>query len=129
MLGLRKSFRTKLTALRAIFTWETPTTSIVEKIQVVVLPSLLIIGIGILEINYPDALAGFDYGHDLSGLAENFRAYFAVVDQAIASGDNNQLALALNSITEVAKSSPFKDLANLASFQAALDDPKHVWEF
>ncbi len=69
MLGLRKSFRTKLTALRAIFTWETPTTSIVEKIQVVVLPSLLIIGIGILEINYPDALAGFDYGHDLSGLA------------------------------------------------------------
>ncbi len=69
MLGLRKSFRTKLTALRAIFTWETPTTSLVEKIQVVVLPSLLIIGIGILEINYPDALAGFDYGHDLSGLA------------------------------------------------------------
>ncbi len=69
MLGLRKSFRTKLTALRAVFTWETPTTSLVEKIQVVVLPSLLIIGIGILEINYPDALAGFDYGHDLRGLA------------------------------------------------------------
>jgi hypothetical protein len=29
----------------------------------------------------------------------------------------------------VAKSSPFKDLANLTSFQAALDDPNHVWEF
>jgi ribonucleotide reductase alpha subunit len=61
--------------------------------------------------------------------AENFRAYFAVVDQAIASGNNEQLALALNSITEVAKSSPFKDLANLTSFQAALDDPNHVWKF
>ena len=61
--------------------------------------------------------------------AENFRALFSVVDQAIASGNNDQLALTLNSLTEVAKSSPFKDLANLASFQAALDDPNHVWEF
>lgn len=61
--------------------------------------------------------------------AENFRAYFAVVDRALASGNNDQLALALNSITEVAKSSPFKDLGNLASFQAALDDPNHVWTF
>jgi hypothetical protein len=61
--------------------------------------------------------------------AENFRAYFAVVDQAITSGNNDQLALALNSITEMAKSSPFKDLGNLASFQAALDDPNHVWTF
>ncbi|MGJ5674193.1 MAG: hypothetical protein ACR9NN_11380 [Nostochopsis sp.] len=41
--------------------------------------------------------------------AENFRALFAVVDSAIASGNNNQLALALNSIIEIAKSSPFKD--------------------
>ena len=61
--------------------------------------------------------------------AENFRALFSVVDQALASGNNDQLALTLNSITEVAKSSPFKDLANLASFQAALDDPNHVWVF
>jgi hypothetical protein len=48
---------------------------------------------------------------------------------AIASGNNDQLALALNSLTELAKSSPFKDMANLASFQAALDDPNHVWTF
>ncbi len=61
--------------------------------------------------------------------AENFRALFSVVDQALASGNNDQLALTLNSITEVAKSSPFKDLGNLASFQAALDDPNHVWTF
>lgn len=61
--------------------------------------------------------------------SENFRAYFAVVDRAIASGNNEQLASALHSITELAKSSPFKDMANLASFQAALDDPNHVWKF
>lgn len=42
---------------------------------------------------------------------------------------NEQLALALRSITEIAKSSPFKDLANLASVRAALDDPNHEWKF
>jgi len=61
--------------------------------------------------------------------AENFRALFAVVDNAIASGNNEQLTITLNSITEIAKSSPFKDLANLASVRAALDDPNHEWKF
>jgi ribonucleotide reductase alpha subunit len=61
--------------------------------------------------------------------AENFRALFAVVDSAIASGNNEQLALTLNTITEIAQSSPFKDLANLASVRAALDDPDHEWTF
>ncbi|WP_193195138.1 hypothetical protein [Nostoc sp. MG11] len=61
--------------------------------------------------------------------AENFRALFAVVDSVIASGNNDQLALTLNSITEIAKSSPFKDFANLASVRAALDDPDHEWTF
>jgi len=61
--------------------------------------------------------------------AENFRSLFCVVNQAIAAGNNDQLALALHSITEIAKSCPFKELANLASVQAALDDPNHVWAF
>ena len=61
--------------------------------------------------------------------AENFRALFGVDDNALLSGDNEQLALALNSITEIAKSSPFKDLANLNSVRAALNNPEHVWEF
>ncbi|BAZ28775.1 hypothetical protein NIES4074_12090 [Cylindrospermum sp. NIES-4074] len=61
--------------------------------------------------------------------AENFRSLFAVVDSAMASGNNEQLALTLNSITEIAKSSPFKELANLASVRAALDDPDHEWTF
>jgi ribonucleotide reductase alpha subunit len=61
--------------------------------------------------------------------AENFRSLFCVVDRAIATGNNDQLALALHSITEIAKSSPFKELANLASVRAALDDPNHEWSF
>ncbi|MGB3760628.1 MAG: hypothetical protein WBA07_30350 [Rivularia sp. (in: cyanobacteria)] len=61
--------------------------------------------------------------------AENFRSLFGVVDNALLSGNNEQLALALNSITEIAKSSPFKELTNLTSVRAALNDPKHVWEF
>lgn len=61
--------------------------------------------------------------------ANNFRALFDVVDRAIAAGNNEQLALALHSITEIAKSSPFKDLADLASVRIALDDPNHEWTF
>jgi ribonucleotide reductase alpha subunit len=61
--------------------------------------------------------------------ADNFRDLFNVVDRAIAADNNEQLALALHSITEIAKSSPFKELANLASVRAALDDPNHEWTF
>lgn len=61
--------------------------------------------------------------------ANNFRQLFNVVDQAIDNGDNEQLALALHSITELAKSNPFKDLANLTSVKAALNDPNHEWTF
>jgi hypothetical protein len=61
--------------------------------------------------------------------AKNFKFLFEKVDEAIAIGDNNQLALAMTSITEIAKSSPFKDLANLTSVRTALDDPDHEWEF
>jgi hypothetical protein len=59
--------------------------------------------------------------------AKNFSFLFEKVDQAIAQGDNNQLTLALHSITEIAKSSPFKDFADLKSVTAALDDPDHEW--
>jgi ribonucleotide reductase alpha subunit len=61
--------------------------------------------------------------------AENFRALFNVVDRAMAVGNNEQLALTLHSITELAKSSPFKELANLAFVRAALDNPDHEWDF
>ncbi|MFH7027814.1 MAG: hypothetical protein ACHBN1_21055 [Heteroscytonema crispum UTEX LB 1556] len=61
--------------------------------------------------------------------SQNFRFLFEKVDRAITDGDNSQLNLALHSITEIAKSSPFKDLADLASVKAALDDPDYEWEF
>jgi hypothetical protein len=59
--------------------------------------------------------------------ANNFSFLFEKVDQAIEKGDNNQLTLALHSITEIAKPSPFKDFADLKSVTAALDDPDHEW--
>ncbi|MBD2183542.1 hypothetical protein H6S82_06110 [Planktothrix sp. FACHB-1355] len=59
--------------------------------------------------------------------AKNFSFLFEKVDQAIADGNPNQLALAINSITEIAKSSPFKDIADSSFVQAALDDPDHEW--
>ncbi len=69
--------------------------------------------------------------------ANNFSQMFDVVDRAfakrlpwrIATGNNEQLALILDSITRLAQSSPFKDLANLTSVRAALDDPDHEWQF
>jgi hypothetical protein len=61
--------------------------------------------------------------------AENFRALFGLVEQSKAAGNNEQLALVLHSITELAKSSPFKELASLTSVQAALENPDHEWEF
>lgn len=57
------------------------------------------------------------------------RSLFDVVDRAIAFNNNDQLALALHSITEIAKSSPFKDLANITSERAALNNPDHEWTF
>jgi uncharacterized protein YecA (UPF0149 family) len=60
--------------------------------------------------------------------AKNFQSLFQAVDQAMASGDNQQLSLTLHTITELAKSSPFKDLADLSTIKAALNDPNHVWE-
>ncbi|MBD2187996.1 hypothetical protein [Pseudanabaena mucicola] len=61
--------------------------------------------------------------------ASNFRFLFQKVDQAIKNADSEQLTLALNSITEIAKSSPFKDLADLTQVKKSLDDPDHVWNF
>lgn len=61
--------------------------------------------------------------------AENFKDFFTLADQAIASGDNDQLAAILTNIVDLAKTSPFKDLADLPKVEAALDNPEHAWEF
>lgn len=61
--------------------------------------------------------------------AKNFQSLFEVVDHAIASDNNQQLSLTLNAIVDLAKSSPFKDLADLSAVQKNLENPDHVWEF
>lgn len=68
------------------------------------------------------------YGALLS-LVDNAIAYEDSALCAIASGNNEQLALTLNSITEIAKASPFQELANLASVSAALVKPNQEWTF
>lgn len=61
--------------------------------------------------------------------SQSFKAIFRVIDRAMDSGNNHQLALALNTMVEIAQSSPFKDLADLSTVRSALDDPDHIWEF
>lgn len=60
--------------------------------------------------------------------AENFRRFFALADEALESGNNAALQSVLVALTELAKSSPFKDIADLASAQAGLEDTEHIWE-
>ncbi|NJN59870.1 MAG: hypothetical protein HC879_21480 [Leptolyngbyaceae cyanobacterium SL_5_9] len=60
--------------------------------------------------------------------AKNFQSLFQKVDQAISDGDNQMLGSTLEAIVELAKSNPFKDLADLSTVKAALDNPDHVWE-
>jgi hypothetical protein len=66
--------------------------------------------------------------HSFDERTKNFQSLFQTVDRAMSSSDNQQLGLALHAIVELAKSSPFKDLADLSTVKAALDDPDHVWE-
>lgn len=59
---------------------------------------------------------------------ENFRRLFDGLDTAMAAGDAAQAASVLESITELAKESPFKELANLEIIVAELKRPDQVWD-
>lgn len=74
-----------------------------------------------------DFLVGY-LEHSFDERAQNFQSLFQTVERAMLSGDNQQLGLALHAIVELAKSNPFKDLADLSNVKAALDDPDHVWK-
>jgi hypothetical protein len=67
--------------------------------------------------------------NSFSERAKIFAGLFDVVDQAMASGNNENLGLALDKIIELAKSSPLEDLANISTVQTALLDPNHEWKF
>jgi len=60
---------------------------------------------------------------------ENFRRLFDAVDVAMANGSNEQLAMALNSITELARTTPFKDLVDINRTKELLAQPGHEWKF
>ena len=59
---------------------------------------------------------------------ENFRRLFDGLDTAMASGDAAQAASCLESITDLAKESPFKELANLEIIVSELKRPDQVWD-
>ena len=59
---------------------------------------------------------------------ENFRRLFDGLDTAIAAGDTAQAAAFLESITDLARVSPFKELANLEITVAELKRPEKVWD-
>ena len=67
--------------------------------------------------------------HSFDERAQNFQLLFQLVDRAMLSSDNQQLGLALHAIVELAKFSPFQNLAHLSTVKAALNDRDHVWEF
>ncbi len=60
--------------------------------------------------------------------ADNFRRLFRAVDVAMENDNNEQLAATLSSITELAKSTPFKDLVDINKTREILSDPTQVWE-
>lgn len=57
----------------------------------------------------------------------NLRKLFTDVNNAISSGNNEELELALNSIAELSKSSPFKDIGILTKVRIVLNDPNYEW--
>lgn len=60
--------------------------------------------------------------------AQNFQSLFAVVDKAIVSGNHQALSSSLQSIVDLSKSSPFKDISTLSNFKAVMNDPDYEWE-
>lgn len=61
--------------------------------------------------------------------AENFKKLFTVVGEASAAEKMQALAMGLESVVELATSSPFKDLRTVEETSAALTDPNHEWDF
>lgn len=58
---------------------------------------------------------------------KNFDALFSRLDAAIAQRDVDTMSRTLDTIVEIARSSPFKDLADAASAKTALKDKTREW--
>lgn len=59
---------------------------------------------------------------------DNFTKLFAVVDHAMASNNMQQLSMSLESINNLAASSPFKALVDIESTNQALNNKAHIWD-
>lgn len=57
-----------------------------------------------------------------------FAKQFECIDAALRTGNNEMLAISLNSINSLAASSPFKNLADINQVQQALGDGKTEWD-
>ena len=60
---------------------------------------------------------------------KNFDALFTRLDAVIAAGNIEVVAQTLDALVELAKSSPFKDLTDVATAKAALRDKGRDWVF
>lgn len=58
-----------------------------------------------------------------------FSKYFDIVDHALQSGNMQELAVSLDSINQLANLSPFKNLTDLKTVSAALEDKNTEWDF
>jgi len=58
----------------------------------------------------------------------NFKRLFEIMDAAVAKDDTEMLSAALASMTQLALTSPFKDLASVARVRATLDEPDGAFE-
>lgn len=70
-------------------------------------------------------LRGLELTHDER--RENFRRLFDNLDVAMRKDDATTAASLLDSITELAKSSPFKDLGNVEFVVNELKQPDRTW--
>lgn len=60
---------------------------------------------------------------------ENFDRLFKIADSALESNNNDQLAVALGAITELARHTPFQDLTDMHRTRNMLNEPGHEWKF
>jgi len=60
---------------------------------------------------------------------ENFKNLFDTMDKAVENGDTQSLALVLKSITDLAASGPFKEIASVDMVKGILTDPEKEFEF
>lgn len=68
------------------------------------------------------------FAHVFADRKNTIDQMFTRLDIALESGDPAVIKMVVDSVVDVAKSSPIADMGDLSQVRAALDDPDHVWE-